>query len=308
MAVPKKKVSPSRRGMRRSHEALPTQAHAECPNCGELKRPHHVCSHCGHYDGREVVAADAAEGRGPRLSRRAPAGVETQIVSERFLPGDRRHGRRQRAAMVLDGLELAAERHPQARFLLVGDEARLGALLARRAARRQACTIRHAPDVIGNDMKPTAALRQGRHAPCASRSMRSPRGEASGVVSAGNTGALLALAKIVIKTLPASTGRRWPRSGPRRVATWCMLDLGANVQCDARNLVEFAVMGDVFARTVLGLTAPTIGLLNVGSEELKGDDTLRPAAEIAARQPYRRRSSTASSRATTSPPAPSTWW
>ena len=59
-----------------------------------------------------------------------------------------------------------------------------------------------------------------------------------------------------------------------------MLDLGANVQCDVRNLVEFAVMGDVFARTVLGLTAPTIGLLNVGSEELKGNDTVREAAEI----------------------------
>jgi glycerol-3-phosphate acyltransferase PlsX len=59
-----------------------------------------------------------------------------------------------------------------------------------------------------------------------------------------------------------------------------MLDLGANVQCDARNLVEFAVMGDVFARTVLGLTAPTIGMLNVGSEELKGNDTVREAAEI----------------------------
>ena len=63
MAVPKKKVSPSRRGMRRAHEALPTQAHAECPNCGELRRPHHICSSCGHYDGREVVpAGDALKG------------------------------------------------------------------------------------------------------------------------------------------------------------------------------------------------------------------------------------------------------
>jgi large subunit ribosomal protein L32 len=57
MAVPKKKTSPSRRGMRRSHEAIATEAYVECPNCGELKRPHHVCSHCGHYDGREVAAA-----------------------------------------------------------------------------------------------------------------------------------------------------------------------------------------------------------------------------------------------------------
>jgi large subunit ribosomal protein L32 len=58
MAVPKKKVSPSRRGMRRSHEALGAPSYQECSNCGELKRPHHVCSHCGHYDGREVVAAE----------------------------------------------------------------------------------------------------------------------------------------------------------------------------------------------------------------------------------------------------------
>ena len=57
MAVPKKKTSPSRRGMRRSHEALGHEAHNDCPNCGELRRPHNICSHCGYYDGREVVAA-----------------------------------------------------------------------------------------------------------------------------------------------------------------------------------------------------------------------------------------------------------
>lgn len=60
MAVPKKKSSPSRMGMRRSHQALSAGAHADCANCGELKRPHHVCSHCGHYDGREVATAGRA--------------------------------------------------------------------------------------------------------------------------------------------------------------------------------------------------------------------------------------------------------
>jgi large subunit ribosomal protein L32 len=60
MAVPKKKVSPSRYGMRRSHEALGAEAHAECPNCGELKRPHHVCGSCGYYDGREIAPAGKA--------------------------------------------------------------------------------------------------------------------------------------------------------------------------------------------------------------------------------------------------------
>jgi glycerol-3-phosphate acyltransferase PlsX len=100
------------------------------------------------------------------------------------------------------------------------------------------------------------------------------------VVSAGNTGALLALAKIVIKTLPGIDRPAMAAIGPSARGDVVMLDLGANVTCDTRNLVEFAVMGDVFARTVLGLTSPSIGLLNVGAEELKGDDRVRDAAEI----------------------------
>jgi glycerol-3-phosphate acyltransferase PlsX len=106
------------------------------------------------------------------------------------------------------------------------------------------------------------------------------KGEAAGLVSAGNTGALLALGKIIIKTLPGIDRPATAAIGPSARGDVVMLDLGANVHCDVRNLVEFAVMGDVFARTVLGLTAPTIGLLNVGSEDLKGDDTVRDAAEI----------------------------
>jgi glycerol-3-phosphate acyltransferase PlsX len=104
-------------------------------------------------------------------------------------------------------------------------------------------------------------------------------GEASGVVSAGNTGALMALAKIVVKTLPEIDRPALAAIGPSARGDVVMLDLGANVQCDARNLVEFAVMGDAFARSVLGLTKPSIGLLNVGSEELKGDERVRLAAE-----------------------------
>jgi glycerol-3-phosphate acyltransferase PlsX len=180
--------------------------------------------------------------------------------------------------VIVAGLEVASERHPQARFLLVGDEARLGPLLLRHKRARATCTVRHAADSISADMKPTAALRMRQS------SMRLAidavaRGEASGVVSAGNTGALLALAKIVIKTLPGIDRPAMAAISPSARGDVVMLDLGANVVCDTRNLVEFAVMGDVFARTVLGLTAPTIGLLNVGSEELKGGDTLRQTAE-----------------------------
>lgn len=182
-------------------------------------------------------------------------------------------------AAVIDGLEIAAERNPSARFLLVGDEAQIAPLLARHRRASAACTVRHAPEAIGNEMKPTAALRARRS------SMRLAidavaGGEASGVVSAGNTGALMAIAKIVLRTLPGIDRPAMAAIGPSARGDVVMLDLGANVQCDTRNLVQFAIMGDVFARTVLGLPAPSIGLLNVGSEELKGDDILRDAAEI----------------------------
>jgi glycerol-3-phosphate acyltransferase PlsX len=182
-------------------------------------------------------------------------------------------------SMVIAGLEIAAERHPAARILLVGDEAQLTPLLARHRRAAAICTIRHTTDVIGNDLKPTAALRL-RNASMRLAIDAVASGEAAGVVSAGNTGALLALAKIVIKALPGIDRPAMAAIAPSARGDVVMLDLGANVQCDVRNLVEFAVMGDVFARTVLGLTAPSIGLLNVGSEELKGDDTVRRAAEV----------------------------
>ncbi|MFN9093435.1 MAG: phosphate acyltransferase, partial [Alphaproteobacteria bacterium] len=181
--------------------------------------------------------------------------------------------------VVLDGLELAAERHPQARFLLVGDEARVGGALARRKRAARVCSLRHAPEVISGDLKPTAALRmRGSSMRIAIDAVAA--GEASGIVSAGNTGALMALAKIVIKTMPEIDRPALAAIGPSARGDVVLLDLGANVQCDARNLVEFAIMGDAFARVALGLTTPSIGLLNVGSEELKGDDRVRAAAEI----------------------------
>jgi glycerol-3-phosphate acyltransferase PlsX len=181
--------------------------------------------------------------------------------------------------VVLDGLELAAERHPQARFLLVGDEARVGGALALRKRAAKVCSLRHAPEVISGDLKPTAALRmRGSSMRIAIDAVAA--GEAAGVVSAGNTGALMALAKIVIKTMSEIDRPALAAIGPSARGDVVLLDLGANVQCDARNLVEFAIMGDAFARVALGLTAPSIGLLNVGSEELKGDDRVRAAAEI----------------------------
>ena len=105
-------------------------------------------------------------------------------------------------------------------------------------------------------------------------------GQAGGVVSAGNTGALMAMAKVVLRTLAGIHRPAISSFFPTLRGESVMLDLGANVECDADNLVQFAVMGDVFARTVLGLASPTVGLLNVGAEELKGHEYLRTAAAM----------------------------
>jgi glycerol-3-phosphate acyltransferase PlsX len=103
-------------------------------------------------------------------------------------------------------------------------------------------------------------------------------GKAHCVVSAGNTGALMAMSKVVLRTVPGIDRPAMASYFPTRRGESVMLDLGANVECDADNLVQFALLGDVFARTVLGLVQPVVGLLNVGSEELKGHDAVREAA------------------------------
>src|SRR5579871_4881912 len=179
--------------------------------------------------------------------------------------------------MVVAGLEIAATRHPNAKFLLYGDQSRLEPLLAKTKRLKGQARLFHAVDAITGDMKPTIALR------LRDSSLRRAidavlNGEAEGVISAGNTGALLALSKIVLKTMPGIDRPAMAAIAPSAKGDVVLLDLGANVVYDSRNLVEFAVMGEMFAKVVLGLPAPTVGLLNIGSEEGKGDEILRNAA------------------------------
>ncbi|MDE8348112.1 MAG: phosphate acyltransferase PlsX [Acidocella sp.] len=180
-------------------------------------------------------------------------------------------------AMVIAGLEIAAMRQPLAKFLIYGDAALVEPLVAKTKRLKAQSVVYHAAETISGDMKPTIALR------LRDSSMRRAidavhAGEAAGVISAGNTGALLALSKIVLKTLPGIDRPAMAAIGPSAKGDVVMLDLGLNVVYDARNLVEFALMGEIFAKVVLGLPAPTFGLLNIGSEEGKGDETLRSAA------------------------------
>jgi phosphate acyltransferase len=181
-------------------------------------------------------------------------------------------------AMVLKGADIALVRHPDVQFLIFGDESRIASLLAKLPRLAAAATVHHTDDVVANDAKPSQALRSGRRSSMRLAIDAVADGRADGVVSAGNTGALMAIAKFALKTHPGIDRPAIATMFPTRRGESVMLDLGANVECDADNLVQFALMGDVFARTVLGLVQPTVGLLNVGSEDLKGNDAVRTAA------------------------------
>ena len=182
--------------------------------------------------------------------------------------------------VVVKGVALARIRHPQVRYLLFGDERRVAPLIRRKPKLRKIISLVHTDKVVPGDMKPSLALRQGRGSSMWASIEAVHDGRAAAVVSAGNTGALMAMAKTILGTLPGIDRPAIAAYFPTLRGESVMLDLGANVECDANNLVQFAVMGEVFARTVLGLQQPTIGLLNVGEEPVKGRDAVKAASAI----------------------------
>jgi phosphate acyltransferase len=181
-------------------------------------------------------------------------------------------------AIVLKGADIALQRHPGVRYLLFGAEEEVRPLLSKLPGLRQAATLFHTSEIVAADAKPSLALRTGRQSSMRLAIDAVADGRADGVVSAGNTGALMAMAKFALKMLPGIDRPAIASFLPTRRGESVMLDLGANIECDADNLVQFAMMGDVFARTVLGLIEPTVGLLNVGAEDLKGNDAVREAS------------------------------
>jgi glycerol-3-phosphate acyltransferase PlsX len=181
-------------------------------------------------------------------------------------------------AIVLKGAEIALQRHPGVRYLLFGAEEEVRPLLTRLPSLREAATLFHTSEIVAADARPSLALRTGRQSSMRLAIDAVAEGRADGVVSAGNTGALMAMAKFALKMLPGIDRPAIASFFPTQRGESVMLDLGANIECDAENLVQFALMGDVFARTVLGLVEPTVGLLNVGAEDLKGNDAVREAS------------------------------
>jgi len=177
--------------------------------------------------------------------------------------------------IVIDGCALSQERHPETHFLLFGDEAKIRPLLAKHRALSTSCEIHHTPDAVPMDAKPSQAVRQGRKSSMAMAITAVKVKRAQAVISAGSTGALMAMSKIQLRTFPG-VGR------PAIAAIWptvrgetLVLDVGANVDCDIKQLVDFAILGEAFARTVLHQSRPKVGLLNIGSEEVKGNDVVK---------------------------------
>lgn len=181
--------------------------------------------------------------------------------------------------VMVSGAALARRRHDRFKFLLVGDQARIERALDDHPNMREASEILHCEDVVGGDEKPTQALRRARTTSMGLAINAVKRGEAGAAVSAGNTGALMAMSKLALRTMPGidrpALAARMPTLGDDDLV---MLDLGANTECDARNLVQFAIMGAAYARIVSNREVPRVRLLNIGTEETKGTDQLQDAA------------------------------
>ncbi|MET0587240.1 MAG: phosphate acyltransferase PlsX [Novosphingobium sp.] len=181
--------------------------------------------------------------------------------------------------VMVEGAALARRRHDQFKFLLVGDEERIKNALTNHPNLRAASEILHAPDVISGEDKPSQALRRAKTTSMGMAIHAVKAGHAGAAVSSGNTGALMAIAKLALRTMPGidrpALAALLPTLGDSDVV---MLDLGANTDCDSRNLIQFAIMGAAYSRVVTDRDAPRVRLLNIGTEEIKGTDDVRLAA------------------------------
>ena len=184
-------------------------------------------------------------------------------------------------AVMIAGADRALRKDPALQFAFYGDEQAIGAELDRFAQLKSKVEVIHSPEAIGASEKPTQAIRRARTTSMGMAINAVKEQQADAAVSGGNTGALMAMSKLALRTMPGidrpALAALLPTLGETDVI---MLDLGANTECDAQNLVQFAVMGSAYARTVLGLQKPRVKLLNIGTEELKGTDELKDAAAL----------------------------
>src|SRR5260370_28624448 len=185
------------------------------------------------------------------------------------------------ASVVMPGAAIALTRHPDTEFLLFGDSALIEPQLAKHPALKAVSRIIHTDVAVSTHDKPSQALRRGRKTSSMWLAIDAvKKGEAGVAISAGNTGALMAMARFCLRTLPGidrpAIAAVWPTVRGDSV----VLDLGATIGGDAHHLVALAVMGSAMASVLFDLERPTIGLLNIGVEEIKGREEIREAAEL----------------------------
>lgn len=181
--------------------------------------------------------------------------------------------------IVIEGLALAAKQNPDVRFLVFGDLEKIEDEIKKFPVLKQVCDLRHSPEMVHNEDKPSQVIRNKNTSMYqAIDAVR--KGEAQAVVSAGNTGALMAISKMLLKTIQKIHRPAIVSIMPHVSGKYVMLDLGANTECSAVNLAEFAVMGNVLARHALDIERPRIALLNIGAEEMKGKEEIRHAAQM----------------------------
>ncbi len=183
--------------------------------------------------------------------------------------------------VMVSGAALARRRHDKFSFLLVGDETRIKAALDDHPGMREASEILHCDDVVSGDEKPSRAIRRAKTTSMGLAIQAVKDGHCGAAVSAGNTGALMAMSKLALRTMPGidrpALAALMPTLEDHDVI---MLDLGANTDCDARNLVQFAIMGAAYSRIVNEGRTPRVRLLNIGTESIKGTDDLHKAAQL----------------------------
>lgn len=200
--------------------------------------------------------------------------VELRTLALDAMGGD--HG----PEVVIPGAAISLVRHPELSFIFFGDEARIGPVLDAHSELKARSRIVHTDLVVSMSDKPSQAVRRAKGSSMWLALEAVESGAAQAAVSAGNTGALMALARLILRPMPGierpAIAALWPT-----VKSECIvLDVGANIGASARQLSDFALMGAAMARALFHVERPTVGLLNVGVEEIKGGDEVREANQI----------------------------
>lgn len=184
-------------------------------------------------------------------------------------------------SVIVPGAAISLTRHPDSEFLLFGDSALIEAQLAKHPALKAVSKVMHTDVAVGMDDKPSQALRRGRRVSSMWQAIEAvKKDEADVAISAGNTGALMAMARFCLRMMDGidrpALAAIWPTARGESV----ILDVGATIGGDAQHLKTLAVMGGAMASVLFDLERPTVGLLNIGTEEMKGREEIREAAEL----------------------------